>query len=66
MLLDFSLVIPCTILLLCFSMRVSSKVSVNLLQECITSQGYDFLRIDGTTKSCDRIKIVDVSILHIQ
>ncbi|XP_004503910.1 protein CHROMATIN REMODELING 24 [Cicer arietinum] len=36
-----------------------TRKMLNLIQECITSKGYDFLRIDGTTKSCDRIKTVD-------
>ncbi|KAK2384897.1 Protein CHROMATIN REMODELING 24 [Trifolium repens] len=36
-----------------------TRKMLNLIQECITSKGYDFLRIDGTTKSCDRIKVVD-------
>ncbi|WJX47788.1 Protein CHROMATIN REMODELING 24 [Trifolium repens] len=36
-----------------------TRKMLNLIQECITSKGYDFLRIDGTTKSSDRIKVVD-------
>ncbi|XP_058731078.1 protein CHROMATIN REMODELING 24-like isoform X2 [Vicia villosa] len=36
-----------------------TRKMLNLIQECITSKGYDYLRIDGTTKSSDRIKVVD-------
>ena len=33
----------------------------NCSQESLASKGYKFLRIDGTTKASDRVKIVDVS-----
>ncbi|XP_055959780.1 protein CHROMATIN REMODELING 24-like [Mercurialis annua] len=33
-----------------------------VLQESLESHGYKFLRIDGTTKANDRVKIVDVKI----
>ncbi|XP_050895402.1 protein CHROMATIN REMODELING 24 isoform X2 [Lathyrus oleraceus] len=36
-----------------------TRKMLNLIQDCISSKGYDFLRIDGTTKSSDRIKVVD-------
>lgn len=32
---------------------------LNLIQESLVSNGYEFMRIDGTTKVCDRVKIVN-------
>lgn len=29
-------------------------------QESLVSHSYEFMRIDGTTKACDRLKIVNV------
>ncbi|KAJ1387805.1 SNF2-related, N-terminal domain [Sesbania bispinosa] len=36
-----------------------TRKMLNLIQECLASKGYDFLRIDGTTKASDRLKIVN-------
>ncbi|XP_010269085.1 PREDICTED: protein CHROMATIN REMODELING 24-like isoform X1 [Nelumbo nucifera] len=36
-----------------------TRKMLNLIQESITSKGYRFLRIDGTTKASDREKIVN-------
>ncbi|KAK1324233.1 DNA repair and recombination protein RAD54 [Acorus calamus] len=36
-----------------------TRKMLNLIQETILSRGYTFLRIDGTTKACDREKIVN-------
>ncbi|KAL5755404.1 hypothetical protein ACOSP7_023624 [Xanthoceras sorbifolium] len=36
-----------------------TRKMLNLIQESIVSNGYKFLRIDGTTKASDRVKIVD-------
>ncbi|KAJ7948084.1 Protein CHROMATIN REMODELING like [Quillaja saponaria] len=34
-------------------------IFVMSLLESLVSKGYGFLRIDGTTKACDRLKIVN-------
>ncbi|RDY00771.1 Protein CHROMATIN REMODELING 24, partial [Mucuna pruriens] len=36
-----------------------TRKMLNLIQECLASKGYDFLRIDGTTKASDRLRIVN-------
>ncbi|KAK7358796.1 hypothetical protein VNO77_00735 [Canavalia gladiata] len=36
-----------------------TRKMLNLIQECLISKGYDFLRIDGTTKASDRLRIVN-------
>ncbi|KAK2656287.1 hypothetical protein Ddye_009339 [Dipteronia dyeriana] len=36
-----------------------TRKMLNLIQESIVSNGYKFLRIDGTSKASDRVKIVD-------
>ncbi|XWS44706.1 hypothetical protein CRYUN_Cryun15aG0070800 [Craigia yunnanensis] len=36
-----------------------TRKMLNLIQESLASNGYKFLRIDGTTKASDRVKIVD-------
>ncbi|XP_010521188.1 PREDICTED: protein CHROMATIN REMODELING 24 [Tarenaya hassleriana] len=36
-----------------------TRKMLNLIQESLTSNRYKFLRIDGTTKSADRLKIVN-------
>ncbi|KAK4264709.1 hypothetical protein QN277_025847 [Acacia crassicarpa] len=36
-----------------------TRKMLNLIQESITFKGYEFVRIDGTTKASDRIKIVN-------
>lgn len=36
-----------------------TRKMLNLIQESVTSKGYEFLRIDGTTKASDRIRIVN-------
>ncbi|KAK7318422.1 hypothetical protein RJT34_03122 [Clitoria ternatea] len=36
-----------------------TRKMLNLIQESLVSKGYDFLRIDGTTKANDRLRIVD-------
>ncbi|TKY60449.1 CHROMATIN REMODELING 24 [Spatholobus suberectus] len=36
-----------------------TRKMLNLIQECLLSKGYDFLRIDGTTKASDRLRIVN-------
>lgn len=36
-----------------------TRMMLNFIQECITSKGYDFLRMDGTTISDDRKRFVD-------
>ncbi|KAK7399357.1 hypothetical protein VNO78_10539 [Psophocarpus tetragonolobus] len=36
-----------------------TRKMLNLIQECLLSKSYDFLRIDGTTKAFDRLKIVN-------
>ncbi|XP_028770191.1 protein CHROMATIN REMODELING 24 isoform X2 [Neltuma alba] len=36
-----------------------TRKMLNLIQESITSKGYEFVRIDGTTKATDRIRIVN-------
>ncbi|KAL1364668.1 protein CHROMATIN REMODELING 24 isoform X1 [Arachis hypogaea] len=36
-----------------------TRKMLNIIQECLASKGYDFLRIDGTTKACDRLRIVN-------
>ncbi|KAJ0040417.1 hypothetical protein Pint_27404 [Pistacia integerrima] len=36
-----------------------TRKMLNLIQESIVSNGYKFLRIDGTTKASDRVKIVN-------
>lgn len=35
------------------------------MQEALFSEGYEFLRIDGTTKVSDREKIVKVHIFYL-
>lgn len=37
-----------------------------LYQESLVARGYKFLRIDGTTKAHDRVKIVNVSFVDFQ
>ncbi|XVF14803.1 hypothetical protein REPUB_Repub09cG0092800 [Reevesia pubescens] len=36
-----------------------TRKMLNLIQESLQSNGYNFLRIDGTTKASDRVKIVN-------
>ncbi|XP_076947396.1 protein CHROMATIN REMODELING 24-like [Bidens hawaiensis] len=36
-----------------------TRKMLNLIQDAISAQGYKFLRIDGTTKASDRLKIVN-------
>ncbi|KFK28086.1 hypothetical protein AALP_AA8G470500 [Arabis alpina] len=36
-----------------------TRKMLNLIQDSLTSNGYDFLRIDGTTKAPDRLKTVE-------
>ncbi|XP_020204697.1 protein CHROMATIN REMODELING 24 isoform X2 [Cajanus cajan] len=36
-----------------------TRKMLNLIQECLLYKGYDFLRIDGTTKASDRLQIVN-------
>lgn len=36
-----------------------TRKMLNLIQESLVSEGYEFMRIDGTTKACDRLKIVN-------
>ncbi|OIW18154.1 hypothetical protein TanjilG_31274 [Lupinus angustifolius] len=36
-----------------------TRKMLNLIQECLISKGYDFLRIDGTTKPSDRLRVVN-------
>uniref|UniRef100_A0A5B6Z8K9 DNA excision repair protein ERCC-6-like n=1 Tax=Davidia involucrata TaxID=16924 RepID=A0A5B6Z8K9_DAVIN len=36
-----------------------TRKMLNLIQDSLVSKGYEFLRIDGTTKACDRLKIVN-------
>ncbi|XVF58791.1 hypothetical protein PTKIN_Ptkin07bG0094900 [Pterospermum kingtungense] len=36
-----------------------TRKMLNLIQESLASNGYKFLRIDGTTKASDRVKIVN-------
>ncbi|KAJ8769138.1 hypothetical protein K2173_000913 [Erythroxylum novogranatense] len=36
-----------------------TRKMLNLIQESLLSNGYEFLRIDGTTKAIDRVKIVN-------
>ncbi|XP_022002745.1 protein CHROMATIN REMODELING 24 isoform X3 [Helianthus annuus] len=36
-----------------------TRKMLNLIQDAINAQGYKFLRIDGTTKASDRLKIVN-------
>ncbi|KAK9292143.1 hypothetical protein L1049_020102 [Liquidambar formosana] len=36
-----------------------TRKMLNLIQESLISKGYEFLRIDGTTKASDRLKIVN-------
>ncbi|KAM0069360.1 putative DNA helicase chromatin remodeling SNF2 family [Helianthus debilis subsp. tardiflorus] len=36
-----------------------TRKMLNLIQDAIIAQGYKFLRIDGTTKASDRLKIVN-------
>ncbi|KAL6980893.1 Protein CHROMATIN REMODELING 24 [Sarracenia purpurea var. burkii] len=36
-----------------------TRKMLNLIQESLVGKGYKFLRIDGTTKAGDRVKIVD-------
>ncbi|KAE7997558.1 hypothetical protein FH972_002182 [Carpinus fangiana] len=36
-----------------------TRKMLNLIQDSIVSKGYEFLRIDGTTKASDRVKIVN-------
>ncbi|XP_071931888.1 protein CHROMATIN REMODELING 24-like isoform X1 [Coffea arabica] len=36
-----------------------TRKMLNLIQESLISNGYEFMRIDGTTKACDRLKIVN-------
>ncbi|XP_061346860.1 protein CHROMATIN REMODELING 24 [Gastrolobium bilobum] len=36
-----------------------TRKMLNLIQECLVSKGYEFLRIDGTTKASDRLRIVN-------
>lgn len=36
-----------------------TRKMLNLIQESLISKGYKFLRIDGTTKASDRVKIVN-------
>ncbi|CAA7396762.1 unnamed protein product [Spirodela intermedia] len=35
-----------------------TRKMLNIIQDAITSEGYEFLRIDGTTKAADREKVV--------
>ncbi|GAV74218.1 SNF2_N domain-containing protein/Helicase_C domain-containing protein [Cephalotus follicularis] len=37
-----------------------TRKMLNLIQESLMSKGYEFLRIDGTTKASDRLKIVNI------
>ncbi|XP_043696485.1 protein CHROMATIN REMODELING 24 isoform X2 [Telopea speciosissima] len=43
----------------CVLIFSQTRKMLNLIQESIISKGYDFLRIDGTTKATDREKIVN-------
>lgn len=43
----------------CVLIFSQTRKMLNLIQECLVSEGYDFLRIDGTTKATDRLKIVN-------
>ncbi|XP_022632577.1 protein CHROMATIN REMODELING 24 isoform X2 [Vigna radiata var. radiata] len=43
----------------CVLIFSQTRMMLNLIQECLRSQGYEFLRIDGTTKANDRLKIVN-------
>ncbi|OMO56201.1 SNF2-related protein [Corchorus olitorius] len=36
-----------------------TRKMLNLIQESLASNGYEYLRIDGTTKACDRVNIVN-------
>ncbi|KMT14061.1 hypothetical protein BVRB_4g078890 isoform A [Beta vulgaris subsp. vulgaris] len=36
-----------------------TRKMLNLIQESLVTNGFEFLRIDGTTKACDRLKIVN-------
>ncbi|KAL3537631.1 hypothetical protein ACH5RR_000997, partial [Cinchona calisaya] len=36
-----------------------TRKMLNLIQESLVSNGYEFMRIDGTTKATDRLKIVN-------
>ncbi|KAL2941812.1 Protein CHROMATIN REMODELING 24 [Bienertia sinuspersici] len=36
-----------------------TRKMLNLIQESLVTHGFEFLRIDGTTKASDRLKIVD-------
>ncbi|CAO2836884.1 unnamed protein product [Amaranthus hypochondriacus] len=36
-----------------------TRKMLNLIQESLTMNGFDYLRIDGTTKASDRLKIVE-------
>ncbi|XP_052190509.1 protein CHROMATIN REMODELING 24 isoform X2 [Diospyros lotus] len=36
-----------------------TRKMLNLIQESLAAKGYNFLRIDGTTKASERVKIVD-------
>ncbi|KHN17394.1 DNA excision repair protein ERCC-6-like [Glycine soja] len=43
----------------CVLIFSQTRKMLNLIEECLVSEGYDFLRIDGTTKASDRLKIVN-------
>ncbi|XP_042492197.1 protein CHROMATIN REMODELING 24 [Macadamia integrifolia] len=43
----------------CVLIFSQTRKMLNLIQELIISKGYEFLRIDGTTKATDREKIVN-------
>ncbi|CAI9102867.1 OLC1v1001222C1 [Oldenlandia corymbosa var. corymbosa] len=36
-----------------------TRKMLNIIQESLISNGYEFMRIDGTTKACDRLQIVN-------
>ncbi|XP_024028985.1 protein CHROMATIN REMODELING 24 [Morus notabilis] len=36
-----------------------TRKMLNLIQDSLVSNGYEYMRIDGTTKATDRVKIVD-------
>ncbi|CAJ1937777.1 unnamed protein product [Sphenostylis stenocarpa] len=43
----------------CVLIFSQTRKMLNLIQECLLFRGYDFLRIDGTTKASDRLQIVN-------
>uniref|UniRef100_A0A7N2RCC1 Uncharacterized protein n=1 Tax=Quercus lobata TaxID=97700 RepID=A0A7N2RCC1_QUELO len=43
----------------CVLIFSQTRKMLNLIQNSIVSKGYEFLRIDGTTKAGDRVKIVN-------